>query len=158
MPVVGYVTTAEALEYIKTRYVAANELRVAWETLTEEDQAAYLQRSFDAMELLVYRGRKYSVGQTTAFPRWPDPVVPEAVKRAQIENAVTLSDPTAVEEADLYDRLWRYGVESYKIGNLSESSSSGAWGRANGSAGVDLPSVEAAKLLRPYLGGGFNIE
>lgn len=160
MAVIGYVTVVEAAEYIKTRYASTDELRQAWEAMGEADQAVYLQKSFDAIETLPFRGRKFSTDQQTAFPRWPSEVVPEAVKRAQIENALTLSDATSVEEAALYDKLWKYGVNSYSIGNLSESSSNGSWGRASSNAAVaaGVTSTAAVNLLRPYLGGGFCIE
>lgn len=161
MAAVGYVTLAEALAYIQTHYASTDELRIAWEAMTEADQVVYLQKSFDAIETLPFRGRKAVSGQPTAFPRWPETEVPEAVKKAQIENAFNLSDSAADEEATFYDKLWRYGVESYKIGNLSESSSSGAWGRSGTGASTvaaGVTSTVAVNLLQPYLGGGFCIE
>ena len=39
MAQVGYVTVAEAAEYIKTRYASTDELRKAWEAMDEADQA-----------------------------------------------------------------------------------------------------------------------
>ena len=73
MAVIGYVTVAEATEYIQTRYASTDELREAWEAMDEADQAVYLQKSFDAINILPFRGRKYAEGQEAAFPRWPDP-------------------------------------------------------------------------------------
>lgn len=160
MAAIGYVTVEEAAEYIETRYASTDELRQSWEFMDEDDQAVYLQKSFDVIETLPFRGRKFSTEQKTAFPRWPNKEVPEAVKRAQIENALTLADATSVEEAALYDKLWKYGVSSYSIGNLSESSSNGSWGRASSNVAVTagITSTVAVNLLRPYLGGGFRLE
>lgn len=155
----GYVTTAEAVEYIQSRYVSTDALRLAWEAMSEADQAVYLQKSFDAINLLPFRGRKYVTGQEAAFPRWPDPEVPLAIRHAQIENAITLTDLNAQEDAAFYEKMWQYGVESYRIGNLSESSSNGSWGRAGSSTATrSVTSARALNLLQPYLMGGFGIE
>lgn len=160
MAQVGYVTVAEATEYIQTRYASTDELRKAWEAMDEADQAVYLQKSFDAINLLPFRGRRYSEDQEAAFPRWPNAEVPVAVKYAQIENAITLTDTSAAEDAAFYEKMWQYGVESYRIGNLSESSSNGSWGRsgASSSATASINSTKAANFLAPYLRGGFSIE
>ena len=160
MAVVGYVTVAEATEYIKTRYASTDELRKAWEAMDEADQAVYLQKSFDAINILPFRGRKYSTNQEAAFPRWPYPEVPAAIKYAQIENAITLTDTSASEDAAFYEKMWQYGVESYRIGNLSETSSNGSWGRSGSSTSAtqSVTSAKAVNLLEPYLRGGFSIE
>ena len=159
MAQVGYVTVAEATEYLKSRYASSDELRRAWEAMGEADQAVYLQRSFDAINLLPFRGRKYDTDQEAAFPRWPYEVVPNAVKYAQIENAITLTDADAQEDAAFYEKMWQYGVESYRIGNLSETSSNGSWGRSGASAATrNVASTQALNLLQPYLMGGFSIE
>ena len=159
MAVVGYVTVEEATEYIKTRYASTDELREEWEAMDEDDQAVYLQKSFDAINILPFRGRKYAAGQEAAFPRWPDYEVPLAIKYAQIENAITMTDTSAQEDAAFYEKMWQYGVESYRIGNLSESSSNGSWGRSGSSTATrSITSTQALNLLQPYLMGGFSIE
>ena len=160
MATVGYVSVAEAAEYIRTRYASTDELRKAWEAMDEADQAVYLQKSFDSINLLPFRGRKTSVDQEAAVPRAPHTEVPAAVKYAQIENALTLTDANAAEDAAFYEKMWQYGVESYKIGNLSESSSNGSWGRggSSSSATTSVTSAKAVKPLEPYLRGGFSIE
>lgn len=157
---VGYVSVAEATEYIQSRYASTDETRKAWEAMDEADQAVYLQKSYDAINLLPFRGRKYAANQEAAFPRWPYKDVPAAVKYAQIENALTLTDATATEDASFYQKLWQYGVQSYSIGNLSESSSDGSWGRSSAaaSAAATITSAQAVNLLEPYLRGGFKIE
>lgn len=155
MTKVGYVTVVEAAEYITARYASTDELRLNWEVMDEADQAVYLQKAFDAINLLPFIGRKYDAEQEAAFPRWPSMEVPKAVQYAQIEAALAATDTAKGAETAFYDKMWQYGVESYSLGNLSESSSSGSWGHfANTSI---LNSTQALKLLQPYLNGGFRI-
>lgn len=157
MTTVGYVTVAEADEYICTRYLSIDDLRRAWEFSDESDKIIYLQRSSDAINALPLAGRKSDCSQENAFPRWPSATVPIVVKWAQIENALSLADASAREDEAFYDKMWKYGVESYKIGNLSESSSAGSWGRS-GATSSGITSARAVKFLQPYLQGGFTIE
>lgn len=159
MGVVGYVTVAEATEYVRTRYPATDELRKAWEALQPADQTVYLQRSFDIIELLPFRGRKTDKQQETAFPRYPSTEVPRAIKYAQIENALGLADETLISDTAFYEKLFRYGVESYSIGNLSESTSNGSWGHVGTeSAERSLSTAQALAYVRPFLMGGFSVE
>ena len=156
---VGYVTIEEANEYVTTHFLSTDSLRVAWEALSVEDRTVLLQRSFDSIEMLPFRGRKTSSEQTAAFPRCPDEEVSTSVKAAQVENAVVLGDPDANEDADHYRKLWQWGVESYKIGNLSEKMSAGAWGSVNGAAtAAGIVSDKALQLLLPYMRGGYDIQ
>lgn len=158
MSLVGYVTVAEASEYIQLRYPSTDEQRALWEALTESDQAVYLQKAFDALETLPFRGRKYSEEQENAFPRWPNTEVPKAIKYAQIENALTLSDDTTSEETGFYDKMWRFGISSYSIGRVSETSVDGSWGHSRADGASSLQSTKARTLVQPYLMGGFGIE
>lgn len=158
MGLVGYVTVEEASEYIQLRYPSTDEQRALWESLTESDQAVYLQKSFDVLETLPFRGRKYSPEQETAFPRWPNPEVPKAIKYAQIENALTLSDDTSSEETSFYDKMWRFGINSYSIGNVSETSGDGTWGHSSSDGASSVQSAKARTMVQPYLMGGFGIE
>lgn len=154
MNLIGYVTLLEADEYVTTHFVSTDTLRTSWESLTDADRAVLLLKSFEAMEMLPFTGCKSERGQIAAFPRFPLKIVPEAVKSAQVENAIALSDGDAVEDAGFYEKLWQFGVESYGIGNLSESTSNGNWGHGS----QKLVSVQAVKLLQPYLNGGYCIE
>lgn len=156
MAEVGYVTVEAADAYVTGHFTSTDPLRLAWEQLTEEDKEVLLRRSFESIESLPYTGRKTDPSQPNAFPRWPSCDVPQAIIAAQVENAVSLTDDSATEDAAYYTRLWQFGVESYSIGNLSESIGSGAWG---GSTAVSsgLVSAQALRLVKPYLGGGFSI-
>lgn len=156
MAIIGYVTLEEANQYVATHFITTDSLRVGWEALSDEDKTSLLNRSFLTIEALPFTGRKTDPSQPNAFPRCPVTEVPEAVKYAQIENAVSLSDPSSADEAAFYQRLWQYGVESYSIGNLSEKTSTGAWGR--GASGVQgIVSTRASSMLQPFLGGSYTI-
>lgn len=152
----GYVTLEEADQYITEHYMSKESLRISWEALEPVDRAALLRRSFQAIELLPFTGHKLDPSQPTAFPRCPYTEVPDAVKFAQVEQALVGADSEASEETKHYEKLWQWGVSSYTIGNLHESLSTGNYGAgALRSAGISSP--EAAKLLSPFIWGGFNI-
>lgn len=155
---IGYVTLEEADAYIASRYLASDALRINWELLEDEDKKVYLTKSMDALEELPFVGRKTSIKQPHAFPRYPDQQVPELVKYAQIENALSLSDDTASADAAEYDRLWKFGVSSYSIGNLTETSADGSWGHAKAGNAAGVTSTRANVLLSRYLNGGYRFE
>lgn len=158
MNLVGYVTLAEANNYIETRYLSSDPLRETWDGMSDEDKTVCLMRSLDAIESLPYVGHKMSATQLLAFPRCPQTEVPENVKRAQIENALCMSDTSNDEDSALYDKLWRYGIESYTIGNLRETSVDGTWGRSRAGGAHGLASAKAYALLTPYMQGGYRLE
>lgn len=153
----SYVDVAYADEYVNTHFLSVDERRLNWEALDNNDKEVLLQRSFEAIECLPFVGRKTNPEQPNAFPRYPFKEVPEAVKYAQVENAITLSDSSASEDAAFYEKLWQYGVESYSIGNLSERTSSGAWGRNVTASSSGVISAKAINLLKPFLSGSYNI-
>lgn len=156
MGMVGYVTVAEADEYVRTHYLKNDELFKTWFELDSDSKTVLLSRSFQVIELLPFAGRKLDPAQAAAFPRWPSKEVPDAIKWAQIENALARSDASNEEDAKFYERLWTYGVESYTIGNLSERTSSGTYG-VGGAQSTGVVSAIANRLLRPYLGGGYRM-
>lgn len=156
MTAIGYVTLEAADDYVARHFTSNDTLRLAWENLDDEDKEVLLLRSFESIESLPLAGRKADPTQPNAFPRWPSSEVPAAVVAAQIENAVAMSDDSIVEDAAHYERLWQFGVESYSIGNLSESISSGAWS-SGGTQSCGIVSARAIRLLRPYTGGGYTI-
>lgn len=156
MDLIGYVTLDEANKYVSTHYLSKDELRLSWEQLSVEDKIALLNKSFQTIELLPFAGKRASKDQKTAFPRCPQQEVPEAIKWAQIENALAKCDTSNEEDAAFYERLWTYGVESYSIGNLSEKTSTGSYG-LHGAPATGVTSAAAERLLRPYLGGGYRM-
>lgn len=156
MSLIGYVTLQEANEYITSHYLSTDTLRLSWEGLSDEDRTVLLTKSFQTIELLPFAGRKLTSDQSTVFPRWPYKEVPEAIKWAQIENALAKSDASNEEDTKYYERLWTYGVESYSIGNLSERTSTGTYS-LRGAQATGITSAIAERLLRPYLGGGYRM-
>lgn len=156
MSVIGYVTLEEATAYIESHYIASDPLRVGWYALLDGDRSALLRKSFDTIEMLPFTGRKTSCDQTEAFPRNGSNIVPDAVKRAQIENALSLSDSSTLEDASFYQRLWQYGVNEYRIGNLSERISSGMWGSGLPAAS-GVVSAKAISYLKPFISGSYCI-
>ena len=156
MSLIGYVTLEEANDYVATHYLPADALRQGWDKLFDEERTILLNKSFQTIELLPFAGRKLNPDQSTVFPRWPCKEVPEAIKWAQIENALAKSDASSEEDAKHYERLWTYGVESYSIGNLTERTSTGTYS-LRGAQATGVTSVIAERLLRPYLGGGYRM-
>ena len=153
---IGYVDLAYADSYVAAHFLSTDELRETWEGLDEMDKEVLLRRSFESLESLPFSGRKTDPKQPNAFPRCPYEEVPEAIKNAQVENAVSLSDSAASEDAAFYEKLWQYGVESYSIGNLSERTSQGTWGR-NATTTAGLVSAKATQMLQPFVSGGYCI-
>lgn len=156
MGTVGYVDVSYADLYVSTHFLSTDELRTNWEKLSPADKEVLLRRSFEAIESLPFTGRPASKDQQTAFPRWPTKEVPDNVKAAQVENAISLSDSSSVEDAAFYERLYQFGVESYSIGNLSEQVGSGSWGSGS-TAAHGIVSVKASRLLQPYIRGSYDI-
>ena len=153
--VVGYVTLEEANGYVADHFMSSNTTRVAWNSLSDADKMVLLRNSYRAIEMLPFRGRKASAAQPSVFPRWPSTNVPDAVKHAQIENAIVLADESSREDAAYYDKLHTYGVKAYSVGNLSETLSTSAEG--SGAYTQGIYSQEVLRLLGPWLGGGFKI-
>lgn len=156
---IGYVTLSEANEYIATHYISSDSLRDAWLGLEDSDREALLLKSFETIEVLPFSGRKTDPAQSTAFPRFPSQEVPQAVKAAQIENALSSADSSATEDAAYYGRLWQFGIQSYSIGNLSERIGEGSWSSGPLNSAVSgLVSAIAIRLLKPFISGSFRMK
>jgi len=91
------------------------------------------------------RGRKTNPEQELAFPRYPDTEVPEAVKEACCEEALALLERGNSQRR----KLQQEGVQSFTLGNMSETYIAGA--------GHGMLSQEAKELLRPWLLGAVNV-
>lgn len=154
MDEIGYVTIEYADEYINSHFLYTDTEYNAWLSLGDEEKGVYLRRSFEIIEMLPFSGRRTHRDQTCAFPRFPYKHVPDAIKAAQIENALAMMDSETSEDSEFYESLRRNGVKSYSLGNLSESI-----GDVVGSLAYQagIVSSKAARLLQPYLGGGFRI-
>lgn len=151
-----YVTVAEADTYVSTHYRSTSAARTRWAALSENDKAILLVDACSEMEQLPFHGRKAEDGQLLAFPRrlpWQDYTseVPEAVKSAQVELAVWLSDDVKQSEAEQRRALQGQGVKSFSVGDLSETYN----GTSTGARSLLCP--KAKLLLSPYLTGAYAV-
>lgn len=143
-----YATVEQANDYISKYYSSTSSLRIAWEALEDEDKQVQLNRAEQQIDLLPFSGRPLGA---SAFPR--DPYKEESLKAAQtatIELAIQKLDEHASERYDLQ----KQGVQSYKIGDLSETFKAGA----GADAGIDAYVVSVVyPYLKDWLGGGYQI-
>ena len=151
----SYSTVEQADAYVASHYVSADEARVRWELLSAEDKQVLLNQAHDVIDSLPITGRKASVDQPDAFPRCPDREVPDAVKSAECELALSLSDEAANASLDDYRKMVDYGIQSYSIGNFSETLLSDSKNSVEIKYGLN--SSKAKQLLTPWLTGGFRI-
>jgi hypothetical protein len=136
----SYVSLAEANEYFSNRLHAD-----AWAEASDADKDKALAMATKAIDRQPLSGRKTDTAQTLAFPRHPDTEVPDAVKEACCEEALVLLERGNSQRR----KLQQEGVQSFTLGNMSETYAPGA--------GRGLLSQEAKELLRPWLLGGVNI-
>lgn len=156
----GYVTLEEANKYVETHYLETDDARLRWEDLEDESKEVLLVRSFEGIDSLPFPGRKTYPSQEECFPRYPSTEVPLRIKYAQIENALALSEDSYDAESSFYERLQRYGIQSYSIGNLSETFGSVVSGGSSDVitfSSVGIVSNRAKQYLLPYLRGGYKI-
>ena len=151
----SYNTVEQADAYIAGHYLSSDELAQQWSSLSEDDKQVLLTRAHDTIDALPITGRKASVDQPDAFPRCPDKEVPDAVKSAECELALSLSDESANESLNNYRKMVDYGIQSYSIGNFSETLLS--YSKNSIEIKYGLISSNAKQLLTPWLTGGFRI-
>lgn len=153
-----YVSREYADEYITSRYKTNSKDRKRWEELSEEDKEILLINACDELENLQWQGRTATKGQAMAFPRLPfqygktDEIAPLRVKQAQVELALWLSDDTKQANQSQRQELQSQGVESFSIGDLSES-----YGKGVGEKPAPLLCSKVKALIAPYLSGGYDI-
>jgi len=136
----SYCTTEYANEYFSGRLHAES-----WGQADNETKEKALQQATRAIDRQHLNGRKATDTQELAFPRYPDTEIPEAVKEACCEEALALLERGNSQRR----KLQQEGVQSFTLGNMSESYTAGA--------GRGLLSQEAKELLRPWLIGAVNI-
>ena len=135
-----YCTIEYAEEYFKKRLHAES-----WGETSDADKEKALRQATKEIDRQLLKGRKATDTQELAFPRYPDTEVPEAVKEACCEIALALLERGNSQR----HKLQQEGVQSFTLGNMSETYAPGA--------GHGLLSQEAKELLRPWLLGGVNI-
>ncbi len=136
----AYVDLEEANEYF------SNRLHVdAWSSASDADKEKALAMATKAINRQPLKGRKTDTAQTLAFPRYPDTEIPKEVQEACCEEALAILESGNSQRR----KLQQEGVQSFSLGNMSESYAAGA--------GKGLLSQEAKELLRPWLIGAVHI-
>ena len=136
----SYCTIEYADEYFNNRLHAES-----WGQADDETKEKALRQATKTIDRQPLRGRKTETGQVLAFPRYPDTEVPEVVKEACCEEALAMLERGNSQRR----KLQQEGVQSFSLGNMSETFAAGA--------GKGLLSQEAKELLRPWLLGAVNI-
>ena len=136
----SYIDIEEANEYFAGRLHAES-----WSGADSETKEKALRQATRQIDRQPLNGRKTETSQTLAFPRYPDSEVPDAVKDACCEVALALLERGNSQRR----KLQQEGVQSFSLGNMSETFAAGA--------GKGLLSQEAKELLRPWLLGGVFI-
>jgi len=136
----SYIDITGADKYFSERLYSEK-----WTEATEAEKEKALRQATKAIDRQPLKGRKTDADQTLAFPRYPDKEVPQAVIEACCEEALAL-----LERGNSQRRtLQQEGVQSFSLGNMSETFVQGA--------GRGLLSQEAKELLRPWLLGSVFI-
>jgi len=107
----------------------------------KDNKKRYLLAAARAIDSLRLAGSK-PADQVMAFPRTGETAIPLAVKRAQVFEAMAMSDPQITK----HQKHKAAGVSSVSVGNASISYSKSITGLAD-----LLASSEAQMLLRPWL-------
>jgi hypothetical protein len=136
----SYIDIAGANEYFSGCLHAES-----WGETDNSTKEAALKQATRIIGRLLLKGRKADEDQKLAFPRYPDTEVPEAVKEACCEEALALLERGNSQRR----KLQQEGVQSFTLGNMSETYAPGA--------GRGLLSQEAKELLRPWLLGAVNV-
>ena len=136
----SYCTIEYADEYFKNRLHAES-----WSGAASSIKEKALKQATRAIDRQRLKGNKTNPSQPLAFPRYPDTEVPEAVKEACCEEALALLERGNSQRW----KLQQEGVQSFTLGNMSETYIAGA--------GRGMLSQEAKELLRPWLLGGVFI-
>jgi hypothetical protein len=136
----SYCTVEYADEYFSGRLHAES-----WGETSDADKEKALRQATKTIDRMPLKGRKATDTQELAFPRYPDTEIPEAVKEACCEEALALLERGNSQR----HKLQQEGVQSFTLGNMSETYITGA--------GKGLLSQEAKELLRPWLLGAVMI-
>ena len=130
----SYIDIGGADEYFENRLHVGS-----WGETDNSTKEAALKQATRTIDRLLLKGRKTTDTQELAFPRYPDTEVPEAVKEACCEIALALLERGNSQRR----KLQQEGVQSFSLGNMSETFTAGA--------GKGLLSQEAKELLKPWM-------
>lgn len=136
----SYIDTEGADEYFAGRLYAES-----WGQADDSTKEKALRQATKAIDRMPLIGRKAVSEQALAFPRHPEIKIPEVVKEACCEEALALLERGNSQRR----KLQQEGVQSFTLGNMSETYITGA--------GKGLLSREAKELLKPWLIGALMI-
>lgn len=148
-----YATVEQANAYVTSYYSSTNNIRIAWEALSNEDRQVALNRAEQTIDLLPFKGKPTEEAKRNlkAFPRYPElEYSMERVKTATIELALQMNGDVETQERL---NLRAQGVKSYKIGDLSET-----FKDTNTEDYIMQFAIDVVTpFLRTWLGGGYRI-
>ena len=154
------VTTPTASSYLDAAsadtLAASRPTNTAWAAASSVEKLAALEEATRRIDSMVLRGNKYDSDQALEFPRIIDgvvvgdedqaAVVPDLVKRACLEEAMTIIDCSSSADKTERRSLQEQGVRSYSLGGgYSETFDAS-------SVGGGLESRAAARYMRRYTG------
>lgn len=162
----SYLTIAEANDYFNTRY--GGEF---WSTLSLDAQKKALITATRRIDTLPFIGYKCSPYQPLQFPRYfvdfsyaldiyTTAIVPQAIKDATAEEALSIAQYIDVNGEDAFNGAISTNMQSLKLGDASityGSGGSGTTSKGNATNSYGLFSDEAAKLLSGYIKVGLDI-
>ena len=154
MALIGYASLEDLRAYVESHYTCDDAMYKTFFESTAAHQSVALTRAFEAIEALPIRGRKTDLKQETAFPRFPDKSVPQAVVNAQCADALTRLDPQVSQDLEFVEQMQRKGVKSYKLGPISESYGDAV--QSSATMGTITISGVAKAYLQHWLSGGFR--
>lgn len=161
MPLVATVGAADANSYVglteANAYLAAGAhlQAAAWTALDDTQKAAALITATRQIDRLRFWGCKYSELQALQFPReycnWKFNEIPKELREAVMEQAVSLAPNIATGGQSTRERLQSQGVESYSIGDLSETFATSRTDQAVTSSAESKLCQDARILLAGFI-------
>jgi len=136
----SYINIDGADEYFSGRLHAES-----WGQADDSTKEKALKQATKIIDRQRLNGRKTNPSQPLAFPRYPDAETPQNVKEACCEEALAILESGNSQRR----KLQQEGVQSFSLGNMSETYAPGA--------GKGILSQEAKELLQPWLLGGVFI-
>lgn len=140
-----YVNIEDANAYVSSHYLSTDSLRLKWEETNDEDKAILLINACENIEMLKFVGRKYDKNQQLSFPRNSCGTVPNEVRHAQVEEAISFFKKDDVLES------YKQGLISESIDDVSKTYNTELLKSRK------LKSIKAQELLRGWLHGHFKI-
>jgi hypothetical protein len=157
--VATYVTAAEADDYVRLLLRPYDQLKVFWDVLSEDEKTAYIIRSTEQIDSLIFTGRKTDCKQELQFPRNGERTVPQFVLKATVYNALGFMNNDIKSAADKQMQLFKsLGViKNLRLDQTSMRAIATAENAAPEEVKIPLESKSAYALLKPSMCGGFSI-